>query len=116
LGDPAEAKIIAELNREVFSNVSDKDARTLTAKADVTLRMPATFRADRDMTLREVMAAVPNVDGKAAELYALNKVLPAEAEFKRPQPMWPALLAFGGLVFVLWLVGTGRWLKGPEDK
>lgn len=132
LGDKAEAKTLADLNSDVFGIIDNlmsiapfakthDDPAKRPVKAGVPMLVPMTYRANADTTLGEVAKAAYGLDRRAKDIYELNKdkmelVLPAEAEFKRPQPWWPALLGFGILIMALWLVGTGRWLKGPEEE
>ena len=133
LGDKDEAKTLATLNADIFSAIDnvrsiapfltppDDDPAKRPVMPDVPLLVPKTFRAVADTTLGEVSRLTYGVDRRGKDIYELNQdklelVLPAEAEFKRPQPTWPAIFGFGILILLLWLVGIGWWLKAPEEK
>ncbi len=132
LGDKEEAKTLADLNANIFEPIDsvmsiaplfkmEADVGKRPIQAGAAILVPKTYRAKTDTTLGEIARETYGLDRRAKDIYDLNQdklelVLPAKAEFKRPQPTWPALLGFGTLIVILWLVGTGRWLKGPEEE
>ena len=72
------------------------------------------YLAEKDTTLGEVSLETLHTAEKSPLLLDLNanqlpplESLPAGAMVKVPQPNWPALATFGGLVFVLLVVGLG---------
>ncbi len=91
--------------------------------ANTTLKLPAghepaTYLVKEKKPLGEVAAAALGQADKAQRLYEANKkllepkvTLPAGAEIKVPQLNWPALAAFGGLVFLMLIVGLGWFLR-----
>ena len=126
LGDEEDAATLATVNADVFraidawskpEAVEDPGKRPI--KAGVPILIPKTFTASSDMTLGEAAKLIGGYDRGAKDFYDLNSdklelQLSAEAELKNPQPIWPALLAFGALILCLWMVGAGYLLKGKE--
>jgi hypothetical protein len=73
-----------------------------------------TFEVKEAATLSELAQKVLGKADRAHELYELNTgkltpeiKLPASTPLKLPQSVWPALLAFAGLIVFLILVGLG---------
>ena len=105
----SESYDIRELNE-------DRLPRYVRVRAGTKVRLPKdqSHVAERDTTLGEVaIEALGNAD-KSQLLLDLNANqlppldnLPAGAMVKVPQPNWPALATFGGLVLLLLLVGLG---------
>ncbi len=91
--------------------------------ANTTLKLPAgheppTYLVREKRPLGEVAVAALGQADKAQRLYEANRdllepkvTLPAGAEIKVPQLNWPALAAFGGLVFLMLVVGLGWFLR-----
>ena len=120
---------IKELAAEISELNSDLQSHYAQVPAGTTLVLPGRrqFRVDAAEYLGDVAERELGSASQATLLLTLNKgtiqpaaQLPAETEFKLPQHMWPALVAFGVLAGFLLLVGLG-WLMatppmpaGPE--
>jgi putative OPT family oligopeptide transporter len=103
--------------KETATVPSDVKVGDVTVPSGTKFTVPATFTVPADTTLGAVAKEQLESEDKAAVLYELNKdrlpapVLPANTELKLPQPVWPAVLVFAGLVAILGYVGIRRQVE-----
>jgi len=105
----SESYAIRELNEDLLP-------RYVRVRAGIKLVLPndKSYLAEKDTTLGEISRETLHTSDKSQLLLDLNANqlppldnLPAGAMVKVPQPNWPAMATFGGLAFVLLVVGLG---------
>ncbi len=115
---PETAKQIAELNTITLGVKEGADPLTVAVPGDTEIKIPARFLVEADTPLPKLAGQLLGRERKAPQLFKSNaavlelpKELPAEAKLTKPQPEWPSVLAFAGLMAVLLVVG----LRTPKE-